>query len=272
MQKNNKKIFVFINLLIGLFLLTTPLLVNAAGALNDPCTLNSDCQSGICSSNDKCTTGGAYPSACQGQGLTGQACCNKYPSDPICVNKPGVAGDKCLISPDCGQGLICNSSGRCATPSQTTAPNGGSNDCALTGLTGQSCCNNYPTVPVCIAFQANPSSSHPSSSGPCPSPLEKDASGICLPKSATCTGEGLACTSSLTDLIVKVIKLLLSITGVISVLFLIIGGFWYMTSAGNEEQAEKGKNTITNFFLGLVIIIMAYTLVTVVSNLLAQGK
>jgi hypothetical protein len=58
--------------------------------------------------------------------------------------------------------------------------------------------------------------------------------------------------------------------GSIAVLFLMTGGFWYLTSGGNEEQAEKGKKTVVNSILGLVIIIMSFAIVRVVTSLLTS--
>lgn len=56
----------------------------------------------------------------------------------------------------------------------------------------------------------------------------------------------------------------------IAVLFVIIGGFWYVTSAGNEETAEKGRNTVVNAVIGIVIIILSYVIVNVVSSLVSR--
>jgi len=54
--------------------------------------------------------------------------------------------------------------------------------------------------------------------------------------------------------------------GVVAVLFVVLGGYWYLTSAGNEEQAEKGRKVLVNAIVGLVIIIMAFALVRIVIN------
>ena len=72
-------------------------------------------------------------------------------------------------------------------------------------------------------------------------------------------------------LITYIIKQLLLIVGLLSIVFIIIGGFQYITSAGNEEQAESGKKTLTNAIIGLVIVILSYVIVAVVINAL-QGK
>ena len=82
---------------------------------------------------------------------------------------------------------------------------------------------------------------------------------------------GVNCsTTSVNGLIRTVINWLLGIAFGIAVLFLIIGGFWYITSAGNEETAEKGKNTAINAIIGIVIIILSYVIVNVVSTLVAN--
>ena len=83
---------------------------------------------------------------------------------------------------------------------------------------------------------------------------------------------GLNCTAgtSVNQLIRTVINWMLGVAFGIAVLFLIIGGFWYITSAGNEETAEKGKGTAVNAIIGIVIIILSYVIVNVVSNLVAN--
>lgn len=77
-------------------------------------------------------------------------------------------------------------------------------------------------------------------------------------------------TTNINGLIRLVINWLLAIAFGIAVLFLIIGGFWYITSAGNEETAEKGKNTIVNALIGIVVIILSYVIVSVVSNMVTS--
>lgn len=72
---------------------------------------------------------------------------------------------------------------------------------------------------------------------------------------------------SVVTVIGKIIRLLLFVSGAIAVLFLIIGGFWYLTSAGNQEWADKGRKTIINAIIGLVIIILSYVIVNSIVNL-----
>jgi uncharacterized membrane protein len=79
---------------------------------------------------------------------------------------------------------------------------------------------------------------------------------------------GLNCEStSVNQLIIKVIRIMLGIAFGVAVLFLIIGGFYYITAQGNEESAAKGKQTVINALIGIVIIIMSYVIVNVIANL-----
>ncbi len=84
--------------------------------------------------------------------------------------------------------------------------------------------------------------------------------------------EGQNCTTvGVNGLIQLVIGWLLGIAFGIAVLFLIVGGFWYITSAGNEETAEKGKNTAINAIIGIVIIVLSYVIINVVSGLVSTN-
>jgi hypothetical protein len=78
-------------------------------------------------------------------------------------------------------------------------------------------------------------------------------------------------TDGVVTIIGKIIKILLIISGAIAVLFVIIGGFMYMTSAGNEEQATKGRKAIVNALIGIIIIILSYIIVNVIVNLVNCG-
>ena len=65
-----------------------------------------------------------------------------------------------------------------------------------------------------------------------------------------------------------VIDWALYIAAVIAVIFIIIGGFMYITSAGNEGQAGKGRATLINALIGLTLIILSYIIVQILYNFL----
>ncbi len=82
-----------------------------------------------------------------------------------------------------------------------------------------------------------------------------------------CAG-GLNCTDNLSvnGIIIKVINWILAIVLAVDVLMIIIGGFLYVTAGGDDGRAKKGRATVLNAIIGLVIIIMAYVIANVVAN------
>ncbi len=84
--------------------------------------------------------------------------------------------------------------------------------------------------------------------------------------------EGIPIYCTPNNLIINITNYLLMFSGTITVLFVVIGGFWYLTSAGNEEQAEKGKKTLINSVIGLVVIILSAAIVRIVAGTLSLGK
>lgn len=63
-----------------------------------------------------------------------------------------------------------------------------------------------------------------------------------------------------------VVNALLIFAAAVAVLFLIIGGFRYVVSTGNPDQVESAKKTILYAILGLIIIFVAYVLVTLLQD------
>ncbi len=73
-------------------------------------------------------------------------------------------------------------------------------------------------------------------------------------------------------LVRKVLNIAFTLIGSVSLIFLMIGGFRYMTAGGNEEQASAGKKTATYAILGLIVVILAVTVVNVIVNLILHGR
>lgn len=48
--------------------------------------------------------------------------------------------------------------------------------------------------------------------------------------------------------------------GIVAIVAIIIGAYWYVTSAGNAESIKRGKNAILYAVIGLVVTIMAYAI------------
>ena len=86
------------------------------------------------------------------------------------------------------------------------------------------------------------------------------------------SGSGLPNDTSISTFIIRIINIALTVAGLIAVLFLIVGGFRYITSAGNEETAEQAKKIITNSIIGIVVIILSFVIVRVIGNALVVGQ
>jgi heme/copper-type cytochrome/quinol oxidase subunit 2 len=82
-----------------------------------------------------------------------------------------------------------------------------------------------------------------------------DANGGAQPKSKT-----------LDDTIATAINLLSVFAGIIAVIMIIVGGFRYITSAGNPEAAKSARNTILYAIIGLVVVAMAQVIAKFVLN------
>lgn len=66
------------------------------------------------------------------------------------------------------------------------------------------------------------------------------------------------------QLIEKISTFALGIAGGISILFIIYAGIRYVTSGGSQEHLKAAKEILNKALMGLVIIISAYIIVTII--------
>jgi len=74
---------------------------------------------------------------------------------------------------------------------------------------------------------------------------------------------------SLPTLIGNVIGVILGILGMVLVILILYAGFLWMTSGGDDKQAQKGQTYIKNAVAGLAVVIAAYALTNFVIDSLA---
>lgn len=67
--------------------------------------------------------------------------------------------------------------------------------------------------------------------------------------------------TTLPDVIVNILNAIILVSGIVAVIFIIIGGVNYMTSAGDAGKVAKAKNTILYALIGLVICVLAFAIV-----------
>lgn len=68
----------------------------------------------------------------------------------------------------------------------------------------------------------------------------------------------------------ELIKIALQVGFMIAIVFLIIGGYFFMTARGNQEQSAQGRRTIIYALIGVAVMIMAYVAVSVVVDLVSN--
>jgi len=70
----------------------------------------------------------------------------------------------------------------------------------------------------------------------------------------------------LVDLTGNIMTWLLGITGIITVIFLVIAGARFMTSAGNEEQVAGAKKALSAAIIGVVIILGTFLIIKILKT------
>ncbi|MBP9686913.1 MAG: hypothetical protein KBD66_03910 [Candidatus Doudnabacteria bacterium] len=148
--------------------------------------------------------------------------------------------------------------------------------------------NPFPSITPSPSGAPNPSGATPSTAPPNPSVPKiqndlssecakqglqyDDVSGLCLPANPyKANADSLAGQVTLGGLIKRILNILLTLAGVIAVLMIVLGGYQYVTSQGVDDKAKAGRKTITNAAIGLIAVLLAYMLVTVVTNFVTQG-
>jgi hypothetical protein len=88
--------------------------------------------------------------------------------------------------------------------------------------------------------------------------------------SKTGTSGNLICNAAgsdnATSMVKSVINTLLYALGIVAVIVIIIGAFKYVTSAGDAASIASAKNTILYAVVGLIVAILAYTIVHFVTS------
>ena len=64
----------------------------------------------------------------------------------------------------------------------------------------------------------------------------------------------------------KIANIFALVTGVAAVILIIIGGFEYVRSGGDSSKISKAKNTILFAIIGLVIVVLARSIVALMIN------
>jgi hypothetical protein len=162
---------------------------------------------------------------CPGGGIY----CNDNPANPIVPCDPGFICNDVAFS-----GIPAGCNGKCitTTPIPTTGP-------ASTGA---------PTTKTCDFI---------------PEPTQKTKCNDCFSGNGSWTAIGCIPTDP-SAFIGTILNFAIGIAGGIAFLLILLGGFQIMTSAGNPEQLNAGRELVTSAITGLILIIFSVFLLRVI--------
>ena len=75
-----------------------------------------------------------------------------------------------------------------------------------------------------------------------------------------------ATRSTLAETVGRIIRVFLSILGMVFIAYVVYAGQLWMTARGNEEQIEKAKRIIRGSIIGILITVSAYAITGFVIN------
>ncbi|MEX0649700.1 MAG: hypothetical protein WD200_01750 [Candidatus Andersenbacteria bacterium] len=79
-----------------------------------------------------------------------------------------------------------------------------------------------------------------------------------------CSTWNIVCGSDLGGAIYGIINTFLVLVAVVAAVFVVIGGFQFITSSGDETQATKGKKTLLYATIGLIVVGLSAAIVNFV--------
>lgn len=77
-------------------------------------------------------------------------------------------------------------------------------------------------------------------------------------------------TADLEATVINIVQWALGLLALVAVVMIIIGGFRWITAAGNEEKIESAKKLISAAVIGLIIVLLAWAIVIFVVGVTAN--
>ncbi|MCD4762302.1 pilin [bacterium] len=77
-------------------------------------------------------------------------------------------------------------------------------------------------------------------------------------------------SASLSQIIGRMVKALLSLLGVIFLVLTIYGGFTWMMARGNEQEVTKAQGILQTAIIGLIIVLAAYAITIFVGTVFTE--
>lgn len=110
------------------------------------------------------------------------------------------------------------------------------------------------------------------------SPQDQINNGLCTGSNlqftdnpGACNVAGTDATTQINNIVHTIVNLLSAIVGIVAVIMIIVGGFRYITSGGNDTSVTAAKNTILYAVIGLVVVALAQIIVRFTLSKLTNG-
>lgn len=76
-----------------------------------------------------------------------------------------------------------------------------------------------------------------------------------------------------TQIVINILRLIWCIIGAIALAMFVVGGFWWLTARGEEQQIKQGWDTLINAFIGVVIVLGSWVIInTIILAVTSPGE
>ena len=83
---------------------------------------------------------------------------------------------------------------------------------------------------------------------------------------ASCINQGAATLGCLEPIFTGVVQALTALVGIALFIMLVIGGYGFLFSGGDQKKLEKARGTLTAAVTGVVIIVVAYLILLTIEK------
>ncbi len=92
-----------------------------------------------------------------------------------------------------------------------------------------------------------------------------------IERASETAGYAAATETTFAENVGRAIRIVLSLLGVIFTILIIYAGYLWMTARGNDENVSKAKDIISSSIIGLIILLMAYSITNFVVTRVMEG-
>ena len=80
------------------------------------------------------------------------------------------------------------------------------------------------------------------------------------------SGITIGALSDIWIIIANVIRILVAFGGILAVIFIVVGGLFYVTSGGDPARINRGREIIKQAITGLIITLVSYPIITFIAS------